>query len=919
DGHLRTLILELLTGSQAITNLRSELSQLISNSDEGEGARLLAATCLLELKDYDYQMDLAALIAEASYTSLKIAADIITAIGPEKFDRAYLADAFRACAKLYPNQRNPYEKTVGARFFMKRLVAEFNLDLIEWLLDELTSKLICTCQKKYYQCDCRFGISRIIGLMLDRYFELAIAPFEPERIWQWMKGLTFHEQRSPNQSKSIQVFQNNDALRQGVMACAFGNLNNSDEIFETRIGRFELHSHSGLRFQTPDYKYMVDFAFENDNPALWADHIAMHRYHQNDSEKGPNSLRHHMREQALKKPSLMREWYKFNRSNKQSERANQKLMSKHTRRMKRLERQRGGIHQANILYFQANRDLIESGRDWKCLVRFAELALMSPDKIEVKVGDEALVRNALRNCLDFITPQIPDLSKLAELQCASQHLTSETVLFAACMEVMRTVGSLKNIDLRLLRALRTNIDMGYNAVTSEERDSLKTEVNRLIFAEDGSAEDFLREYVEPQLAQPDCLHPEIWLLRGDEVFKHLRASLSIEWLRRFPELSLEPLDTLFEIATESGDREALQQIIAERCAHFISEWPSPTSDESLEKKRIFWFVRSFYFIEETPQAYWIWLASDKEMIFELYERTGRSSYSNHPFWPKLTSIKVECILNAFIDKWPKVELPPHWGSGYPNGENAYRFLTEVVWLINLDDSDDADLVLDRLLFDNRFKDMFNDLKSIRTGKIRQNALRDFEPPTPEEIVNRLDRDMVVNVEGLRQLVLQELQDFQKAIDGGEFDSASRFYEKGDRLGEVPATLIIAERLNIRLESQGISITPEHQLKSANRSDFTATKLIGGKRRLLVTEVKGQWHKDLYTAASAQLYDRYSIHPDAEQQGIYLAIWFGPGEKVAGLKNTIIKTAQELKESIQRTLPPELAGLIDVFVLDVSKP
>ena len=66
-------------------------------------------------------------------------------------------------------------------------------------------------------------------------------------------------------------------------------------------------------------------------------------------------------------------------------------------------------------------------------------------------------------------------------------------------------------------------------------------------------------------------------------------------------------------------------------------------------------------------------------------------------------------------------------------------------------------------------------------------------------------------------------------------------------------------------------------------------------------------------------ERYSIHPDAEQQGIFLAIWFGADEEVAGLKKHGIRNAQELKARIEENLPRELKGLIDVFVLDVSKP
>jgi len=48
-------------------------------------------------------------------------------------------------------------------------------------------------------------------------------------------------------------------------------------------------------------------------------------------------------------------------------------------------------------------------------------------------------------------------------------------------------------------------------------------------------------------------------------------------------------------------------------------------------------------------------------------------------------------------------------------------------------------------------------------------------------------------------------------------------------------------------------------------------VLDGKRRLLVIEAKGQWHPGLYSAATSQLYERYSVHPDTEQQGVYL-VW-----------------------------------------------
>ncbi|TNF22093.1 MAG: hypothetical protein EP325_01620 [Vibrionaceae bacterium] len=930
NGHLRDLILELLEESPAIVQLSNELRQLALTPGESENTRLLATRCLLGITDYDYRADLAVLMSESSHTSLRIAAEVIEKYGAEKFERTFLADFFRACAKLYPGHQELHERKIGDRYFVKGFISGLDLATIEWLLDELTEGLACVCAKEPYECDCRNGISKIVGAMLDRYFALAEPPYDPIRVWQWVGNLNFHGHKGTGQSRAVQVLQSDDDLRQGIIAHVFEKLTDRDQICEARMHKFGWHTHSGINFRSDDYRFVVDLAFETDNLNLWVSFMAGHQYYRNEQERGPNDLRHRMREQAKEKPAFMRAWAEANRAAAQQfEEDNRKWRVRRRRRVVRYQRQQEDIRAANIKYVQENRELVEGGRHWNCLGRFAELVLRAPEEIEKEFGDEMLVRNALRNCVGFIAQYVPDLFKLAELHCASQGSRSVEILYAACLEIMCVDGNLEGVDPRLLQALRTHIHFGYRAVSKEERNALEAEVDRLIFPDTLSAESFLRQYLEPQLAQPGCIRPELSFLRSEEVFSHLRASLSIEWLDRFRELAIGPLDTLFEIAAGYGNREDLKEIIEERCVEVMLNWPSLTENDEVEQKRTFWLVRAWYFLKDAPETYWDWLKADKETVLALNKLSGRFYRSDHPYWPELTSEKVEAILDAFIEKWPKVDLPSPWGTSSPKNEKAYRFLTEVIWSINSDAPDDAIPVLDRLLADLRFTDLHKDLRSIRASQVRKKALRDFEPPTPLEIVNRLDSDEVVSVEGLRQLVIQELQDFQKAIDGGEFNSGCLFYakgksvkgkyEKGERLDEVRSTEIIAERLNFRLERQGIAVTPEHQLKGAKRSDFTATKMIGGKRRLLVTEVKGQWHTELYTAASAQLYDRYAIHPDAEQQGIFLVIWFGADEKVAGLKNHGIGCAQELKSSIEAKLPSELKGLIDVFVLDVSKP
>lgn len=44
-------------------------------------------------------------------------------------------------------------------------------------------------------------------------------------------------------------------------------------------------------------------------------------------------------------------------------------------------------------------------------------------------------------------------------------------------------------------------------------------------------------------------------------------------------------------------------------------------------------------------------------------------------------------------------------------------------------------------------------------------------------------------------------------------------------------------------------------------------------------------RELFTAAKAQLWKRYTIHSRADAQGIYLVLWFGPDVTVAGKRNT----------------------------------
>ncbi|WP_393925350.1 hypothetical protein [Yoonia sp. R2-816] len=174
-----------------------------------------------------------------------------------------------------------------------------------------------------------------------------------------------------------------------------------------------------------------------------------------------------------------------------------------------------------------------------------------------------------------------------------------------------------------------------------------------------------------------------------------------------------------------------------------------------------------------------------------------------------------------------------------------------------------------------------------------------------------------SVEQTRTLVMELFQELQRDVLAGHTGLRDQFYDGGVRLNEVRGMARVAAWLRPRLAPMDIHDVVEHQLEERNRCDLTATRMVNGAPRMLVIEGKGQWHRDLFGAAATQLADRYAMHPDADEQGIYLVLWYGPGEVVAGSSRHGFQSAEDLRAAIKTEFPDDLRGRIDVYVLDVS--
>jgi hypothetical protein len=904
ETHLRRLILEMLSEAQVPDALSVPLTELALDKSQDYILRMLAARCLTSQNNFIKEYNIRALLQSSVPDCLKVAADIILQTTQPPIDRSLVLELLKFAGRAEIREAERKGNISDRLFVIKEVIRTRTLEDTIWLLDNLTSELKCTCgATKPLQCQCRKDASKVIGRLLDRFFELQDETYSKALIWSWIKNLQFGHGISDTQSLAVRKLKVSHALRQELQRTAFMGLTDPDEIWGVQSIVQWGHMHSGISFSAADQEALADWAFRESNAQLWS--AMMWRHDIYSKRATPIQMRTIMRRQANANMEFMKIWARHNRSWRKHDREQRMEFPRRRKWRKRSE----DTQAANLQNLQENRAAIEAGSRWWWTHHFAHYFMHFPEKLHELTDSEETVDKTLLNCVGTLAAHVPSLNDLA----TGKGRNVAEVLHAACLVHFRKTGNLVHIDLTTLRAVKTEAGSA-KAYKEGEAAQLEAEVDRLLFQSDSDRKAFAVAYFEPQL---DVTHNRLWSFMHNKAFDSIKVDLAWEWLVKQPNASLEAMDTLFSICAQAGMAKELAGLASERCGEVLATGLWDT-DELAKTRLEFWRLRHFFFCGEEQHGLWSQLLADPKSIFSLERKTGRWDRDSSIGWPNLTAEKVFRILNAFVDVWPKVRLPSSWGTGSPEGETAYRYMRDVAWQIGKDVPDARLPIISRLLVDERFADFRNDLLSMQAAAIRQKQLQDFTVPRASEVVDLLDTGHIASIEDLRALLLDELAELQKWIDGSETNPISLFWPHAKRVDENTARNRIVERLQVRFLALDTSVVIEHQMAAGNRCDFTLTKMVQGTRKLLVCEVKGQWHSELFTAAKTQLNERYTIHPDASLQGVYLVLWFGNEEKVAGLVNSEFGSAAELQRAVIASLPLDILGMIDVFVLDVSQ-
>lgn len=912
SSHFSALVLELLAGSEHLNEYHIELRQLLLDETKSVSARKLALKCLSGIKQLNHSELLDVLVRQDSWHSLELSCALIESVGLDSFGKDSVLQLFISSKKLYLPSHRTHDGVFRSKYFIKRMVDTFSFDEAIYFLGKLTELNICTClAKSYYECECKHGGSKLIGILLDRVFSLDRSFDDVEQILEWTADLYFRSNCPASSSASVEVLSSQNSLRQAIQYAALRKLSTKREI-EEKIDLFigPYHCHAGLCFKDNDIDVLIEKAFSDGNSLLWS---CFHPHHfDHSSDKKPNSRRSMMRNHAKNSTVFMLAWVGRERHYKVIRKAHKLRFYRYSSRAKNRDKK---YILSERDYLEKNMDGIRNGKSFRWMLRFSDIYLHQINDYEAIIDNE-LVEFALENYLVYSTTTLPTLKEISQAHVEKKHYKILKVLFAGAVVVYRKYGSLSAIGKDKLSLAKLDLGGYRNFDDKNEIKSFNEELDRQLFKSTSEAENYLRELIEPMLATGTNVLGYLDYFEGTK-FQPLRACIPLEWLQQFTKLPHDTAYSLFELTATSASKEQLLPLIKDSSERYleISDL-GPPEKEQIEN-RDFWFVRAFYFLPH-HEAIFDKLLSDPSSIFKINDAKRDSWRVTEAKWPKLNAQKIYQILNAMSNVWTEVELPSYADSESPLGEKAYRILNKLVWDLSQDTPENSIPILTQIIDDQHKSSFHKAARSVRTEQLNKQALANFKMPSVTDISQLLHGNNVASVEDLRALLLDKLEDIQLWLRGTESDPLAMFYNlSGERVRENEARDRLFERLGSALQLTDIHLATERDMANQNRCDITAEISIQGQKHLLVVEVKGQWHPELFSAASTQLYDRYAQHPNAERQGIYLVLWFGPDEKVASVLNHKTGTAKQLKYKIEEQMSPQLRKAIDVFVMDLS--
>lgn len=518
---------------------------------------------------------------------------------------------------------------------------------------------------------------------------------------------------------------------------------------------------------------------------------------------------------------------------------------------------------------------------------------------------------ALQGFEAHLTQAEPSPTAIEIAQSLATQTTHRTdyIIIAAMLERLRLGHSFQDLSDDRMMAGFFILQVG----TLHRHSGIDTELLKTVLVQELSDRGLLysavSQFYEPQLRANVEYVFSLQDFLQSESFADISSQLSLEWLERFPNLHINTEQHLIDCLTKAHHFEILKGIAQNR----------PLNGSS-QKQHLNWeAVRLLTDFDTTIQR----LDAQKlepELLWSLQERSLSDRYhrvANTRFpW---SHTQLAWIFRCFRLLWPLATHPSGVSSGINNPWDASEYLASLARQLANQITAEAISALQELR--HAPEDSYTELlQSLCAEQLRKSCEQSYKPLSVAQLSSFVNEQAPLSAQQLQAWVYEELEIVQAKIRASDVDSWKIFYDdlqipRGeeycrDRLLEL-----------LRYDQSVVRYDPESHVAADKEVDIGCSI---ASTIFLPIEIKGQWHREVWTAADKQLNYLYSPDWRAQGFGIYLVQWFGPQPTTKALQSpgkgiAAPQTPAQMKEMLIARSPAAQAGQVSVFVMDITPP
>ena len=384
----------------------------------------------------------------------------------------------------------------------------------------------------------------------------------------------------------------------------------------------------------------------------------------------------------------------------------------------------------------------------------------------------------------------------------------------------------------------------------------------------------------------------------------LAGRLAVDWLRCYPELRYDAQERLLACALDNAPDEAKRALVLDS-----RQWCHPDYETML-----LWLSADFAVdFDNCRNVLGEAAAENPDFLWSIRERVAPDRKER---FAQYSIDQLAYIVEVFGAQWPWTERPgSSWGVHNP--WDATEFIRDTIYAIAGRPTPDATEAFQRLIADHAPTHR-NTLRHARALQLR--ARRDSEYTTPiiNQLCSAVTGGLPESIDDMRAYFGDRIERLQERMKGSNTDMWEAFWAGTQPKGENYCRNRMIEHISGQLPDS-IRFEPEFHMPRQKRADIAAIRNQIG----LPVEIKGQWHSEVWNAASDQLDANYTRDWHAEGRGAYIVLWFGnvPKKQLRSHPDGLTRpeTPETLRQMLIDRLPEARRAWIDVYVIDASKP